>query len=308
MHDNKSDFSELLSRISHETAIPEWIIEKDYYITLLLKALANKLPFLVFKGGTSLSKCYRIINRFSEDIDLTTNCKITQGQKYLVKSEIENAAIDLGMQISNSNNIFSKRNYNRYVIRYQSAINNLINAPVSEIIVETVYKTTAFPTTYMPVACIIGDYLTKIDSSIQNQYHLTGFQMQVQNIERTLVDKVFAICDNYLDDKKNRNSRHIYDIYKLLPKVELDNKFRDLVVAVRKDRMKSPVCYSAKAGVNPQDVLRKLVQEKAFESDYKQVTDKLLLEDVSYEEAIRAIIAIMDSGIFLFKLEQERLS
>lgn len=308
MHDNKSDFSELLSRISHETAIPEWIIEKDYYITLLLKALANKLPFLVFKGGTSLSKCYRIINRFSEDIDLTTNCNITQGQKYLVKSEIENAAIDLGMQISNSNNIFSKRNYNRYIIRYQSAINNLINAPVSEIIVETVYKTTSFLTSSMPVACIIGEYLTKIDSPIQDQYHLTGFQMQVQNIERTLVDKVFAICDYYLDDKKNRNSRHIYDIYKLLPKVELDNKFRDLVVAVRKDRMKSPVCYSAKAGVNPQDVLRKLVQEKAFESDYKQVTDKLLLEDVSYEEAIRAIIAIMDSGIFLFKLEQERLS
>lgn len=308
MHDNKSDFSELLSRISHETAIPEWIIEKDYYITLLLKALANKLPFLVFKGGTSLSKCYRIINRFSEDIDLTTNCKITQGQKYLVKSEIENAAIDLGMQISNSNNIFSKRNYNRYVIRYQSAINNLINAPVSEIIVETLYKTTSFPTTSMPVASIIGEYLTKIDSPIQDQYHLTGFQMQVQNIERTLVDKVFAICDYYLDDKKNRNSRHIYDIYKLLPNVELDNKFRDLVVAVRKDRMKSPVCYSAKAGVNPQDVLRKLVQEKAFESDYKQVTNKLLLEDVSYEEAIRAIIAIMDSGMFLFKLEQERLS
>ena len=308
MHDNKSDFCELLSRISHETAIPEWIIEKDYYITLLLKALANKLPFLVFKGGTSLSKCYRIINRFSEDIDLTTNCKITQGQKYLVKSEIENAAIDLGMQISNSNNIFSKRNYNRYIIRYQSAINNLINAPVSEIIVETVYKTTSFPTSSMPVACIIGEYLTKIHSPIQDQYHLTGFQMQVQNIERTLVDKVFAICDYYLDDKKNRNSRHIYDIYKLLPNVELDNKFRDLVVAVRKDRMKSPVCYSAKAGVNPQDVLRKLVQEKAFESDYKQVTNKLLLEDVSYEEAIRAIIAIMDSGIFLFKLEQERLS
>ena len=160
----------------------------------------------------------------------------------------------------------------------------------------------------MPVACIIGDYLTKIDSSIQNQYHLTGFQMQVQNIERTLVDKVFAICDYYLDDKENRNSRHIYDIYKLLPKVKLDNSFRDMVVAVRKDRMKSPVCYSAKAGVNPQDVLRKLVQENAFESDYKQVTDKLLLEKVSYEEAIRAITTIMDSGIFIFKSEQEYLS
>ena len=68
------------------------------------------------------------------------------------------------------------------------------------------------------------------------------------------------------------------------------------------------MCYSSKAGVNPQDVLRKLVQENAFESDYKQVTDKLLLEKVSYEEAIRAITTIMDSGIFIFKSEREYLS
>ena len=82
MHENKSDFCELLSKISHETAIPEWIIEKDYYITLILKSLAAKLPFLVFKGGTSLSKCHKIINRFSEDIDLTLdNEHFTQSKK-----------------------------------------------------------------------------------------------------------------------------------------------------------------------------------------------------------------------------------
>ena len=47
------------------------IIEKDYYVTLVLRELAKQVPNLLFKGGTSLSKCYKIIDRFSEDIDIT---------------------------------------------------------------------------------------------------------------------------------------------------------------------------------------------------------------------------------------------
>ena len=45
------------------------IIEKDYYVTLVLCELAKQVPDLLFKGGTSLSKCHKIIDRFSEDID-----------------------------------------------------------------------------------------------------------------------------------------------------------------------------------------------------------------------------------------------
>ncbi len=47
------------------------LIEKDYYVTLILKCLNQEIPGLLFKGGTSLSKCYKLIDRFSEDIDLT---------------------------------------------------------------------------------------------------------------------------------------------------------------------------------------------------------------------------------------------
>ena len=50
--------------------LPIAIIEKDYYVTLVLKEIATRNPDIVFKGGTSLSKCYKIIDRFSEDIDL----------------------------------------------------------------------------------------------------------------------------------------------------------------------------------------------------------------------------------------------
>jgi len=47
-------------------------IEKDWWITLTLKALfeADFRDYLVFKGGTSLSKCWKLIQRFSEDVDI----------------------------------------------------------------------------------------------------------------------------------------------------------------------------------------------------------------------------------------------
>ena len=52
--------------------INQLAIEKDWWVTVTLKALFNTecRNVLSFKGGTSLSKCYNIIERFSEDIDL----------------------------------------------------------------------------------------------------------------------------------------------------------------------------------------------------------------------------------------------
>lgn len=47
-------------------------IEKDWWVTLTLKALFQSAysKYFVFKGGTSLSKCWKLISRFSEDIDI----------------------------------------------------------------------------------------------------------------------------------------------------------------------------------------------------------------------------------------------
>ena len=60
-----------------------------------------------------------------------------------------------------------------------------------------------------------------------------SFEMKVQGIDRTLADKVFAVCDYYLQGKVAKHSRHLYDIYKLLPLVPQDENFRELVKEVR---------------------------------------------------------------------------
>ena len=64
---------EVLQAASIETGRPAYLLEKDVWVVWALATLFDS-PFgghLVFKGGTSLSKAYDVINRFSEDVDIT---------------------------------------------------------------------------------------------------------------------------------------------------------------------------------------------------------------------------------------------
>lgn len=71
LHLDREAFTELVTAASHELHIPSGIIEKDYYVTLALWELSARINGMVFKGGTSLIKCYQILERFSEDIDIS---------------------------------------------------------------------------------------------------------------------------------------------------------------------------------------------------------------------------------------------
>jgi hypothetical protein len=69
VHDDR-DFPQLLTLVTEETRIAPALIEKDYWVTHCMWALHQTGLDLWFKGGTSLSKGYGIIERFSEDLDL----------------------------------------------------------------------------------------------------------------------------------------------------------------------------------------------------------------------------------------------
>lgn len=73
------DRNELFRATAYKKGITEALVEKDFWVCLLLKTIfeSDKLKEnLIFKGGTSLSKCYNLINRFSEDIDLILDWRI----------------------------------------------------------------------------------------------------------------------------------------------------------------------------------------------------------------------------------------
>src|SRR6266508_3071655 len=68
---DRSDFEDTIDAAGDRLRINSAIVEKDYWVSQVLRALAQEFPEdFVFKGGTSLSKGYCIIQRFSEDIDI----------------------------------------------------------------------------------------------------------------------------------------------------------------------------------------------------------------------------------------------
>ena len=133
---------------------------------------------------------------------------------------------------------------------------------------------------------------------LTEKYNLAPFIMKVQGIDRTLIDKVFAICDYYLQDKIKRHSRHIYDIYKILPIVSQDSDFKMLISEVRNIRKASAICPSAQEEISIPELLNTIIKEKVYRNDYINLTSKLLQEDISYETAITSISEIISSGMF----------
>lgn len=101
------EWKEVLETVSREIKKAEILVEKDTIQSMFLNELSKvNLPF-VFKGGTSLSKAYNLINRFSEDIDLSMQKKPTQTEKKMSKDEIIRIADSIGMILVNPDNIKS---------------------------------------------------------------------------------------------------------------------------------------------------------------------------------------------------------
>ena len=72
LHKNKPLFKDAIVITAQQMDIQAIYVEKDYWVTFALFTIFNAAigKETVFKGGTALSKCFNIINRFSEDIDL----------------------------------------------------------------------------------------------------------------------------------------------------------------------------------------------------------------------------------------------
>ena len=245
LHKNSELFLQAINIVSQEKNILPEIIEKDYYVTLILKFLSEKIPFIVFKGGTSLSKCHNIIKRFSEDIDIAIDTEISKSQKKNIKQSIIEVANFLELEITNIDETRSRNNYNKYIFAYKSVLESENTFLKSGVILETSYITISFPTEKKEVSSFIGNMMKTESPDFIETFGLSDFTMKTQCIERTFIDKVFALCDYYLQNKISSHSRHIYDIYKILPKINFDENFYKLIFDVREVRKISPICISS---------------------------------------------------------------
>lgn len=298
MHNNKELFKQVVLKTAEATGINAAIIEKDYYVTLFLKHVVNELPDIIFKGGTSLSKCYKLIDRFSEDIDLNINTigNPTESQRKNLKKSIVGVIDFLNFDLINADKIYSRRSYNKYVVDYPSVFET--GFLKENLIIETSVYLRAYPFNKMTATSFIYDFLNNngYDDLIY-EYDLLPFELNVQTVERTLIDKLFALGDYYLDNRITGHSRHIYDIYKLSEVVELNNDLKSLAVEVANERKNHPACLSAQDGVDIVKLLGEIIDKNVYKYDYENVTKALLFETVEYDTAIKTLKKILKSGI-----------
>ena len=193
----RAQWKEIIETVAAEERRTTQMVEKDTIQSMILLELSkSEVPF-VFKGGTALSKAYGLIDRFSEDIDLSMNRKPTELEKKKTKTIILEMGDRMGFSLSNPDDIQSRHSYNKYVFECESLFSDI---PL-ELIIETSFYQAAYPVDVHTVYSFVGKFCCKERGIVLPiPFDAAFVDIQVQSLERTFIDKVFAICDYRIQD------------------------------------------------------------------------------------------------------------
>ena len=210
LHKYPSEFRDLISIVAEQKHLPEAAIERDYYIVYLLKNLVDS-PYAdqcVFKGGTSLSKCYPgSIERFSEDIDLTyLGMDLSDKECDRTIKHIE-TAMTAGAEIEKINAERSNRSKSMYV--WFGSRENKIKLEIGSSVRPDPYSR-------KPMKTYIHEYLESngFPGAIE-KYEFEEVSINVLDITRTFVDKLMSVKRHAICGTLSEKVRHIYDLKRM---------------------------------------------------------------------------------------------
>lgn len=224
LHKDLENFKTLISLTAKDMGILEFYIEKDYWVTYILKRLSNSSfkNEVVFKGGTSLSKGYGVIKRFSEDIDLQlVNPTLNDNQKKKLLKSIEEDITKEMIYLPKHPRESKRGNIRKTIYQYPIQINEENKGQVSDVIVLEINSlSTPEPTEMLEIESYIAKYLKKINKDeFIYQFELESFKINILSVKRTFIEKLFAILDYTFEDNPEEELgnkiRHLYDLHKL---------------------------------------------------------------------------------------------
>jgi len=224
LHTHTQEFTELISlTATHFSILPEFI-EKDYWITLILNNLSQSshANSVVFKGGTSLTKGYRIINRFSEDIDIALLDEKLTGNALKTKIRKVEKTITADLTEIEEPGVTRKGSvYRKSLFQYPSNTNSrLVNNVQKRIIVEINSFANPYPFVQQEITSFIAEFLiaTNQAEAIQ-EYGLQNFTLNILDKRRTMLEKLVSLIRFSFSENPSRELankiRHFYDLYYL---------------------------------------------------------------------------------------------
>ena len=303
----------LFETTARQMKLSSTVVEKDFWVCVILNYLFNESKYrdyFIFKGGTSLSKCYNVIKRFSEDVDLILkwdSIGFNDEEVYKYRSKNQDYKFEQSMNEKGANFIQNELRLD-LMDNLADKIENMEIIPdkndpmVLYIKYPASYGDSYIPSTVKleigPVSAKTPTELKKIEPYCLKNFNVIDkkqFEIEIVSIQRTFWEKLLILYaeTNRPTDKKMpiRYSRHYYDVYMIYRSDYFDSicETKDLFTEVKNFKSKyyrtswSKIdeCY-----LNNISIVPNLDRLKELSVDYENMKEMIFENRPSFEEII----------------------
>lgn len=242
LHKDVTAFKVLLEQIHERTGYRTDVLEKDYYVVLMLHELSEKqkagLP-AYFKGGTALYKALKTTNRFSEDIDLsvdTRGCSRSQNDRRLEQAAKKYTSLDRDASSGKTNRSEVVSIFTYDPITAYDASDALQR--FGKLKIEATSFTISDPITNLEIAPMLYDFASESEQKIlREQYDVVPFYIMTITMERIFIDKLFA-AESYVrrssePQRAFEAAKHIYDLAVMFKQPNIQSLLEDDAIVKR---------------------------------------------------------------------------
>lgn len=313
-----NDRRDLFTETSRAMKMPPGIIEKDFWVCWILDALFSSESWgrsMIFKGGTSLSKVFKCINRFSEDVDLILDWRILGYTDDNLWNERSTTQKDkLFKEVSLKTNDYLKTSF---IPQFESELENKLqnSIPVEfqeePILCVNIEYPRAFTNSYIlpvirleigPLAEWVPHSTHTISSfaaeTFPNFFKNPEFTIEAIDVERTFWEKATILHQQAMRGYISpRYSRHYYDLAMMAAGEIKTNAFKriDLLQNVVAFKQQFYPSKSARYELAIPGTMKLLPSENLLQelaSDYKKMEEMFYVKAPSFEDIITILNAL----------------
>lgn len=290
LHEDNDEFRAAVTAAAAKLKLPEHVVEKDYWVTQLLQNLSRYKhhQYVIFKGGTCLSKGYKLISRFSEDIDLALDDKgigVIAKRKGDVLHTITKEIVDDSFTNVKEGQESEKFRYKR-VYEFQQNFDYPVDSPIhGKVVLEVNSFATPSPFEDVEITSFVGEHLeSENGADVLTELDMEPFTVKALVPERAFCEKILALrrASHRENDFFGARIRHVYDIYQLFH----SERIKTFVSDVEKFKEMLSRCHS------DDELNQKLTAENGGEFTKSEIfsTPKSKIEEVNTQyEALKDI-------------------
>jgi len=311
----------IFSEISTKTGLPAVAIEKDWWVVKTLEVVFTTeiAEHTVFKGGTSLSKAWGLIDRFSEDIDLALDRNFLGFEKEMTVSQVKKLRKHSFHFISEEYYPALEKAFHEYGLQdvklqltettandqdplmievYYPGVIEKSEYIQPRVLIEIGSRSLKEPFTVMEFRTFVGEFFDDMPFADSN------ISIPTVNPERTFLEKIFLLHEEFQKSeeriKVNRLSRHLYDVEKMMDTQYAEKALSDKILyqhIVEHRRTITPVRgidYTNHIPENINPVPPDSLLDD-WKKDYEQMRQNMIYgESLSFEKLLGRILQLKD--------------